>query len=156
MSSNGTKAALVPELYIRDIAISRTFYVGTLGFEVLFERPEDGFVYLLREDAELMLDTIDIGRSWLAAPVRPPYGRGMSLQIWVSDVASLYTRVKADNASIFLELEDKWYRRDGAHFGNRQFIVQDPDGYLLRFAQDLGARTEHPSHAATDNSRRNV
>jgi len=23
---------------------------------------------------------------------------------------------------------------------NRQFLVQDPDGYLLRFAQDLGAK----------------
>lgn len=156
MSSIGTKAALVPELYIRDIAISRAFYVDTLGFEILFERPEDGFLYLVREGAELMLDTIDIGRSWLTAPVELPYGRGMSLQIWASDVSALYARVKAGNAPIFLELEEKWYRRDGAHFGNRQFLVQDPDGYLLRFAQDLGARTEHPSHAGTDNCCGNV
>jgi hypothetical protein len=39
-----------------------------------------------------------------------------------------------------LDLEDRWYDRDSLSFGNRQFVVQDPDGYLLRFFQDLGSR----------------
>jgi hypothetical protein len=39
---------------------------------------------------------------------------------------------------VFLALEDKWYRQNNRMVGNRQFIVQDPDGYLLRFFQDLG------------------
>lgn len=140
MSSIGTRAAVVPELHVRNIEVSRVFYADILQFEILFERPEDGFAYLVREGAELMLDSIDIGRSWLAAPAEPPFGRGMSLQIWVSDVDSLYRRVKAKECRIFMDIEEKWYRRDDDHFGNRQFIVQDPDGYLLRFAQDLGKR----------------
>lgn len=140
MSSIGTRAAVVPELHVRNIEVSRVFYADILQFEILFERPEDGFAYLVREGAELMLDSIDIGRSWLAAPAELPFGRGMSLQIWVSDVDSLYRRVKAKECRIFMDIEEKWYRRDDDHFGNRQFIVQDPDGYLLRFAQDLGKR----------------
>jgi hypothetical protein len=32
-------------------------------------------------------------------------------------------------------------RSSGArHSGQRQFLVQDPDGYLLRFAEPLGER----------------
>lgn len=42
---------------------------------------------------------------------------------------------------IFLPLEGHLYRvRDTAEGGNRQFVVQDPDGYLLRFWQDMGER----------------
>ena len=37
-------------------------------------------------------------------------------------------------------IEDKWYRADDIEIGNRQFIVLDPDGYMLRFAEELGER----------------
>jgi catechol 2,3-dioxygenase-like lactoylglutathione lyase family enzyme len=141
MSTIGTRAALVPELYVRDPEKSRAFYVDLLGFEILFDRLEEGFLFLCREGAELMLDSLRTGRSWLAAEAVVPFGRGMSLQIWTADVDTLYERVKQSGAPIFLEIEEKWYRRDDAYFGNRQFIVQDPDGFLLRFAQDLGQRS---------------
>ena len=29
--------------------------------------------------------------------------------------------------------EESWYRRGSEENGNRQFVVADPDGYLLRF-----------------------
>ena len=45
----------------------------------------------------------------------------------------------AANATIFLPIESRWYRVDEHHEGNRQFVVQDPDGYLLRFWSDLGS-----------------
>jgi hypothetical protein len=35
---------------------------------------------------------------------------------------------------------EKWYRAGDRELGQRQFLVQDPDGYLLRFCQDLGER----------------
>ena len=37
-------------------------------------------------------------------------------------------------------MEERWYRVGAEARGNRQFWVQDPDGYLLRFFQDLGLR----------------
>lgn len=41
---------------------------------------------------------------------------------------------------LYLEVEDKWYRKDDYEVGNRQFVVADPDGYLLRFFQPLGGK----------------
>jgi hypothetical protein len=44
------------------------------------------------------------------------------------------------NIPLYLPLEEKWYRRDGTEVGNRQFVVADPDGYLVRPFEDLGER----------------
>ena len=107
MPAPAPKAALVPKLYVRESEKSREFYVGMLGFEVLFARPEDGFLHLAREGAELMPDTIDQGWTWLAATADPPYGRGMNLQIWTRDAAALYAHVIAHGGPIFMELEEK-------------------------------------------------
>ena len=84
------KRELVPEFYVSDIGVSRAFYTDVLGFDVAFERPEDGFVYLSRKGAELMLDAIETGWTSLTAPLEAPFGRGVNLQIWTEDVGSLY------------------------------------------------------------------
>lgn len=136
-------ARLVPELVCRDLTASRRFYVGILGFRVLFERPEDRFVYLEREGAELMLDQLS-EESWLTAETAVPFGRGLNLQIAVSDVDALHARVLAAGIVPFRAIEEAWYRADDHHLGNRQFLVQDPDGFLLRFFQDLGRRDGLP------------
>ncbi|WP_273185913.1 VOC family protein [Hyphomonas adhaerens] len=36
-------AALVPELYVSDLAQSLDFYCGALGFSVVYQRPEERF-----------------------------------------------------------------------------------------------------------------
>lgn len=133
------RARLVPELLVRDIGRSLAFYVDVCGFRVLWQRPGDGFAYLEREGAELMLEE-PRGRVFLAGPLAPPYGRGMNLQIEVADIGALHGAVLAAGLALFLPLEDRWYRTGAAESGNRQFVVQDPDGYLLRFFGDLGMR----------------
>jgi catechol 2,3-dioxygenase-like lactoylglutathione lyase family enzyme len=130
----------VPELACADIERSLHFYVDVLGFRVMYARPEERFAYLEREGAELMLDQLNVGRSWTTAEMTHPFGRGMNLQIEVSDVDALHAAVVAAGAPIFLPMEERWYRMDDVLTGQRQFIVQDPDGYLLRLAQDLGQR----------------
>jgi catechol 2,3-dioxygenase-like lactoylglutathione lyase family enzyme len=130
---------LVPELVCSDLAASLDFYTRILGFQIAYRRPEDGFAYLEREGAELMLEQ-PRGRSLVAGPLEQPYGRGMNLQIDVSDVDTLYDAVRSAGALVFLPIEEKWYRREDRLLGNRQFVVQDPDGYLLRFFRDLGTR----------------
>jgi catechol 2,3-dioxygenase-like lactoylglutathione lyase family enzyme len=134
-----TRPRLVPELVCSDITVSLAFYVDLLGFSAAFQRQEERFVYLEREGAKLMLEQ-PTGRSFVAAELEHPYGRGVNLQIEVSDVEALHAIVAACGTPLFLPLEEKWYWHDDQLVGNRQFIVQDPDGYLLRFFQDLGAR----------------
>lgn len=136
-----TAPRLVPELYVSDIDRSRRFYTGVLGFAVLYDRPEERFAYLMRDGAALMLEQpADPERTWLAGALEPPYGRGVNFQIEVADIGPLHAAVLAAQAPLLLPLEERWYRRGDGQVGQRQFVVQDPDGYLLRFCQDLGSR----------------
>ena len=136
-----SRPKLVPELYSADFSRSLDFYIRVLGFSVRYARAEDRFAFLEREGAELMIEqTIDPNRLFLAGPLEAPFGRGMHLQIEVSDVAMLHRTAVGQRARILLELEERWYRRDDEEAGQRQFVVADPDGYVLRFFEDLGSR----------------
>jgi catechol 2,3-dioxygenase-like lactoylglutathione lyase family enzyme len=132
-------ARLVPELVCTDIARSLGFYTGVLGFTVRYARAGERFAYLERKGAELMPEQ-PTGRAFLAAEPAFPYGRGMNLQIEASDVDALHGSALRAGATLSLPMEETWYRRGDEAAGNRQFIVMDPDGYLLRIFQDLGAR----------------
>jgi uncharacterized glyoxalase superfamily protein PhnB len=134
--------SLTPELLCTNIKVSLPFYIEVLGFSIQYQRPEEGFAMLERQGSRIMLDEIVPGspRSWTAAPLEAPFGRGMNLQIETDAVDILYKTVQKSGAKIFLPMEEKWYRADNVELGNRQFIVQDPDGYFLRFFQNLGER----------------
>ena len=58
-------------------------------------------------------------------------------------IPELKVQDTADDYPIFFEMEEKWYRSGSNDVCNRQFLVQNPDGYLLRFFQDLGERSSH-------------
>ncbi len=112
-----------------------------LGFSCHVSRPEERFAYLVREGVHLMLEeAAGPGRRFHTAPLEYPFGRGMNLQIEVSDVDTLYASVQQAGLSVVIPLEERWYRQDQTEAGNRQFVVADPDGYLLRFFRDLGRR----------------
>ncbi len=133
-------ATLVPELTCSDFEKTIHFYTDILGFRIVHSQAEEGFAFLEREGAELMIDTIGKGRTWMSGPMEHPFGRGSNLRIQVSDVQKMYDTVKAANCKIFMDMEEIWYPAGDKETGNRQFIVCDPDGYLLRFFQHLGLR----------------
>lgn len=135
---------LIPELGCTSFKTSLEFYTNVLGFHVLYQRNESGFAMLEYQGSQIMIDEIKPGkRSWLAASAEPPYGRGMNLSITTDNAKELYERIQKLGAKIFLPIEDRWYRCDDLYLGCRQFIVLDPDGYLLRMTEDLG-ETEVP------------
>ncbi len=138
--------SLIPELAVTDWQASKRFYCDILGFSVAYERPEDGFAKLTMGDAHVMIDQIGTGRTFDDGhlPDAYPFGRGMNLQIKVPAVAPALNRLHAAQYPIYLAREDKWYRKDALEVGNRQFVVADPDGYLIRLFQDLGKRTPKP------------
>jgi catechol 2,3-dioxygenase-like lactoylglutathione lyase family enzyme len=132
---------LVPELDVEDLDRSLAFYVGVVGFNVLYARPEERFAYLDLEGAHLMLEeAAGPGRRFRLAALEHPHGRGVNFQIEVADVDALHGRVQDASIEIVIALEERWYRRDALENGNRQFVVADPDGYLLRFYANLGQR----------------
>lgn len=136
-----TTPKLVPELDVSDIDASLAFYAGICGFTVRYERPEERFVYLDLDGVHLMLEAAaGPGRRFSTAPLERPFGRGVNFQIAVRDVDALYARVEAAGCDVPIPMEERWYRADDVLCGNRQFVVADPDGYLLRFFRDLGER----------------
>jgi catechol 2,3-dioxygenase-like lactoylglutathione lyase family enzyme len=132
-------APLVPELYVLDVERSLHFWCELLGFRTLYRRTEAGFAYLERERAQVMLE--QTGReSWSVGDMVKPFGRGINLQIATSSLQPLLDRLSAVNWPLFVQPAERWYRTDNLESGQRQFLVQDPDGYLLRFAEALGER----------------
>jgi catechol 2,3-dioxygenase-like lactoylglutathione lyase family enzyme len=134
---------LIPELDVAHLDASLHFYVNVLGFTVLYDRPEDRFAFLEREQVHLMLqEAAGPGRRFRTAVLEYPYGRGVNFQIQIADVAQLYDTVCGSGCPIVIPLEERWYRiSEQIATGNRQFVVADPDGYLLRFFSELGRRT---------------
>ncbi len=132
--------SLVPELSITDFNETIRFYTEILGFKIEYQRTEEGFAYLSLGESQIMIDKIGLTRTWATGELEYPLGRGINLQIEVPDVESIINRLREDGVELFMELEEKWYRKDDIEVGNRQFLVQDPDGYLLRFFEDLGER----------------
>jgi catechol 2,3-dioxygenase-like lactoylglutathione lyase family enzyme len=132
-------AALVPELNVADLARSLAFWVGLCGFRVVYGRPAEGFAFLERGRLQVMLETL-APDSWIVAPLQPPLGRGLNLQMEVEDLAPLERALAAAGWPLFRPPEERWYRVGTVEHGQRQLLVQDPDGYLLRFCQPLGER----------------
>jgi catechol 2,3-dioxygenase-like lactoylglutathione lyase family enzyme len=131
---------LVPELSVSDFRKSLDFYTRILGFSVAYQREEEGFAYLTLGQAQLMIDEIGKGRTWETGAFEYPLGRGINFQIEVTNLDELSNHLSVHDIPLFLEIEEKWYRKDNHEVGSRQFLVQDPDGYLLRFAENLGER----------------
>ncbi|WP_175199400.1 hypothetical protein [Achromobacter insolitus] len=43
---------------------------------------------------------------------------------------------------LFRNPAEQWYRGNDVEIGVREFLVQDPDGYLLRFSAKIGERRQ--------------
>ncbi|MDE0724145.1 MAG: VOC family protein [Alphaproteobacteria bacterium] len=131
---------IVPELYVSDLGKSLKFYTEIAGFSVKYDRPAEGFAYLDNNGAHLMLEEIDnpsTDSPWITGELKAPLGRGINFQIEVDDVDTIYQKAAEQNILITLPIEEKWYQTGDTEGGNRQFMLQDPDGYLLRFFTEI-------------------
>lgn len=60
-------------------------------------------------------------------------GRGINFSIAVDDIEGLYKLVKTLNLEIYRELNRSIYQVNGIEETQTEFLIQDPNGYLLRF-----------------------
>ncbi|WOF23972.1 VOC family protein [Microbacterium betulae] len=136
--SSAEGPALVPELLVADVEKSVDFWCGLCGFAIDYRREEEGFASISSGSAHVMLEQQGVGRNWITASLERPLGRGINLQITVPDVAPILSSLREVGYPLFLEPETKLYRTDRGDVGVRQFLVADPDGYLIRFQAALG------------------
>ncbi len=137
------RPALVPELMVTNCAESLAFWCGPCGFRVLYDRPEEGFACIERAGSRVMLDELPRRRAhrWEVAPAERPFGRHVNFEVAVGDAAPILAALGAAQWPLFAAPEPKTYRVGRGSVTVRQFLVQDPDGYLLRFSQRLDGQT---------------
>ncbi len=135
-----TWARLVPELLVTDVNASLRFWRDLCGFSVAFDRLHEGFACLDLDGAQIMLEERGRGRNWITAVLEAPFGRGLNFQVSVKTLAPILEALERVDWPLFVAPEQKWYRTGGIESGVHQFLVQDPDGYLVRFSASLGQR----------------
>lgn len=132
---------MIPEFDVFNLEESLNFYTKLIGFHIEYDRKEDKFAFLQLENVQIMLQEIDIeNNKWGTGKLEYPLGVGINFQIEVPNIDEIYNKLKKFNYKIFVKIEDHWYRKENTLLGCREFLVQDPNGYLLRFSQDLGEK----------------
>ncbi len=70
---------------------------------------------------------------WQTGALEPPYGRGVNFEMTGSTLDALYQRVLAAQLPLFRPLSESRYQAGAESLVQREFLFQDPDGYLFRF-----------------------
>lgn len=122
---------MIPELSVFDIEQTKRFY-NDLGFKIEYERPEEKFVFMSFQDSQFMFEQIH-DNGWNLGELIYPLGRGINFSIAVDDIEELYKLVKTLNLEIYRELNRSIYQVNGTEETQTEFLIQDPNGYLLRF-----------------------
>ena len=130
---------IIPELSVSNLNESLKFY-NLIGFKIEYERPENKFVFLSLGKIQFMLQEISENDKWSLTPLTHPYGNGVNFQLEVDNVEKVYNILKDNKYKIAFEIEENWYRQDDKLLGNKEFLVQDPDGYLIRLSEDIGEK----------------
>ena len=122
--------SLIPELTVTNIEESKKFYQN-IGFEIMYERKENKFCFLQLENNQIMIEQQN--DNWNVGDMEYPFGRGINISMSINDVEKLYKELKNKNIKMFLDLEIHEYKVNDKIYKDKEFLIQDPDGYLLRF-----------------------
>jgi catechol 2,3-dioxygenase-like lactoylglutathione lyase family enzyme len=129
---------LIPELSVSHFEKSLSFYTSVLGFPIEYQRPERQFAFLSYRECQIMIEQEN--PTWKTGPLEYPYGRGINFQMLVTTIDDVLHSLHTHGYPLFVEPEEHWYRQNQLLLGFREFLVMDPDGYVLRFSQSVGER----------------
>lgn len=123
---------LIPELTVFDIEKTKDFYLNRVGFKLEYERKEEKFVFLSFEESQFMFEELH-KEGWNIGELTYPLGRGINFSIKVKDIDELYKHLKSQDISLYRELMVNRYQAENRMIEQKEFLLQDPNGYLLRF-----------------------
>ncbi|RHW33997.1 VOC family protein [Lysinibacillus yapensis] len=126
--------ALIPELSVKDIKKSKWFYIEIIGFQLEYERTDDKFAFLSLNGAQIMIE--EVNGFWNTGVLEYPFGRGINFQILTNDIQPIVERLIQNEFLLFREPTVNEYKSKHNLIKELEFLVQDPDGYLLRFSQE--------------------
>ena len=127
------QAAVVPNFWVDAIEPVRDFYIEKLGFaHMMGVVGKDGkldFAIVIREGAMIMMGRPQ-ERIEGAAPAYPTR-RPLELYVYVKDVDAYHDEVVKRGVKVVDPLTTQWW-------GDRNFSVKDPHGYVLWLGQTVG------------------
>ena len=69
--------------------------------------------------------------------MQKPYGRGINLQFSTHELDARIGRLTSAGIKLYEGKKENWRDLGGQTCGSVEFLVQDPDGYLLLFLQEI-------------------
>ena len=116
-----------PQLFVSDVEVSCRFFIAKLGFTVRFQYGKPVFYALVQRDVACL------NLRYVHTPVfnREADRDLLSATIPVGNVKALYLEYQSAGAPIHQALRKQ-------PWGAEDFIVRDPDGNLIHFAQSVG------------------
>jgi hypothetical protein len=78
--------------------------------------------------------------AWESAIRDAPFSRGVLFQVVVADIAPIAAAFHAANLSLYMPHREVWCDYGNCTGGRRKIAVQDQNGYLILFAQQIGTR----------------
>ncbi len=126
-------------MMVQHYPTSFDWWTGPLGMQPVFTRPAQKLALLQHPDgAQAMIYERD--GDWETGVMEPPFGRGAVVQVFVADVTAVHARFAAAGHAFYVPLREKWRDWGDRLGGQREFLVQDPDGYLVMVAQRIGEK----------------
>lgn len=132
--------SLLPELYISNFEASLRFYVDIIGFKLEYKRDNPKFGFLSYRGSQLMIQELVSGEKE-SEKMERPFGRGINFQIETDSVQVIINSLIKNEYPLKRGIKDSRYRENNILRGCREILVTDPDGYLLRFSEDLGEKS---------------
>jgi lactoylglutathione lyase len=132
--SSITFTSVTPNLVVTEMARSVAFYRDVLGFELHQSVPDAepfAFAWMKKGDVSVFLNDVASVREEYPGLLSRPIGGTFTVFIVMEGVDALHEAV-AGRARLTMPLADKFY-------GMREFAVEDPDGYVITFAERRGA-----------------
>jgi lactoylglutathione lyase len=128
--------ALIPELYVIDFDKSLNFYRDLLKFKVEYTRDNPKFAFLSYQGSQIMIQEDDNDEEWHNGKPEYPYGRGLNLEITTNELDKIIERLKNYNYPLKRGLKESIYLENDIQHKNREILVMDPSGYMLRFSEE--------------------
>jgi uncharacterized glyoxalase superfamily protein PhnB len=124
---------LTPNLVVRNVEASLTFYRTVLGFELGFTVPDAPpyvFGSVTSDGVEIFFNDQKAVFEEYPALGAKPIGGSLTLFIEVEGIDDLLRRVQQHGAKITMPMKDQFY-------GMREFAFEDPEGWVITFAQRI-------------------
>ncbi len=134
---------LTPNLEVKDIESTVTFYQSVLGFTLVMAVPstqdamdesfisDKDYVYALvkKDNVELMFQRTDSFKQDVVLARGLPIGASVSFYMEVNGLDDFFVSIK-DKVDVLTAPEMAWY-------GMREFYLKDINGYILGFAEKV-------------------